>query len=165
MGYQESFVTTVYQKDFDTLLERINLLGKEYYLNYGAAPTCIIKAKKDIPASALAAEWEPDAYAAGGGIRFLKGTRLIYFAGDRAVQRTPNRLLNYYDPEDTSWNEQAGLTRRKKGDFDVEVDIAFSETVDCDLIFDEHSLLHDGLENDYIKVTSFAVKTFPQFFI
>jgi hypothetical protein len=48
MGYQESFVTTVYQKDFSGLIKRIKFLGKDYYNSYAVCSVEIITAKQNI---------------------------------------------------------------------------------------------------------------------
>lgn len=88
MGHQESFIKIRDINKFDDLVNLIREIGKDYYEENMAEPVEIITLNKAIKGD-LGFMCRPyEKYS------FPKGERFIYFAGDRYLQRSVERLLN-----------------------------------------------------------------------
>ena len=74
MGYQESYVTTVNEKDFTGLCDYIRSVGKDYYDTHFTLPVEIITLES--------------------------GKQYIYFVGERYLQNNKARLLGYISDDD-----------------------------------------------------------------
>lgn len=78
MGYQESYLTTTNQNDFNVLIDYVKNLGKEYFEERDVKFVVVITLKKDII--------------------FPKGTQFIYLVGDRYYQRNIDELFDNKSP-------------------------------------------------------------------
>lgn len=79
MGYQESYVTTKSEKDFDKLCEYIKSVGNKVYDAYSARPVEIITMKN--------------------------GKKYLYFVGERFIQSNKARILGYV-ADDENYNSE-----------------------------------------------------------
>jgi len=75
MGYQESYVTT--NGNVDELITIIKKLGKNHFDYTMAKPVSIITLNKDIK----------------GEYNYNKGSKFIYFVGERSGQRNTNDMF------------------------------------------------------------------------
>lgn len=87
MGYQESYVTTGRQSDFDKMVNLIKELGSSWFEGIGVMPVGIITLTKKLEVN-LANMCKPHINCI-----FSEGTRFMYFAGDRNGQRNPQQLF------------------------------------------------------------------------
>lgn len=79
MGYQESYVTTKNEKDFDKLCDYIKSVGSGVYDTYCAKPVEIITMEN--------------------------GKKYLYFVGERFMQRNKARILGYV-ADDENYNSE-----------------------------------------------------------
>lgn len=79
MGYQESYVTTKNQTDFDKLCEYIKSVGNKVYDTYSAKPVEIITMED--------------------------GKKYLYFVGERFMQSNKARILGYV-ADDENYNSE-----------------------------------------------------------
>lgn len=79
MGYQESYVTTKNEKDFDKLCDYIKSVGSGVYDTYSAKPVEIITMEN--------------------------GKKYLYFVGERFMQRNKARILGYV-ADDENYNSE-----------------------------------------------------------
>lgn len=79
MGYQESYVTTKNEADFDRLCEYIKSVGSDVYDTYSARPVEIITMEN--------------------------GRKYLYFVGERFMQRNTARILGYV-ADDENYNSE-----------------------------------------------------------
>ena len=84
MGYQESYVTTKKEKDFDKLCDYIKSVGSDVYDTYSARPVEIITMEN--------------------------GKKYLYFVGERFIQNNKARILGYVS-DDNDFNSE---DRKKK---------------------------------------------------
>ena len=75
MGYQESYVTI--KGNVDELISIIKKLGKNHFEYTMAEPVSIITLQKDIK----------------GEYKYNKGSKFIYFVGERSGQRNTNAMF------------------------------------------------------------------------
>lgn len=87
MGYQESYVKTRENKDFDKLVKHIKNLGEDYYNNIFCDPVEIITLNKEIKGN-LDMMCQPETE-----YQFDKGEKFVYFSGERHAQRNVNTLV------------------------------------------------------------------------
>ena len=78
MGYQESYVTI--NGKIEELITLINKLGKEHFEYVMAYPVSIITLQKDIEDELKQ-------------LKFSKGSKFIYFVGERSGQRNINAMF------------------------------------------------------------------------
>lgn len=98
MGYQESYVTTKEEKDFDGLCEYIKSVGRDFYESYGAKPVEIITMQN--------------------------GKKYLYFVGDRFLQRNKARILGFMSDDDNYNSEERKL---KMWDWLDKISVTFTE--------------------------------------
>lgn len=84
MGYQESYVTTVDEKNFTGLCDYIRSVGKDYYDVHFTLPVEIITLEN--------------------------GKQYIYFSGERYLQNNKARLLGYISDDDDFNSEERRLS-------------------------------------------------------
>ena len=133
MGYQESFVTTTNKKYFNDFLDRIKKLGWVFYDAHLTYPTYIVNVKENVYGEFTKKR-----------IMLKKNKKYVYFTGDRHLQRSANNILDVPDDDETILN----------------LDIVFSEEVDCAKIFDtnkkDDSAIYAGLSNKWVDVEKFV---------
>jgi len=109
MGYQESYVTI--NGNVEELIAIIKLLGKKHFEFTMAEPVSIITLQKDIK----------------GEYKYNKGSKFIYFSGEKSGQRNTNAMFGKL-PDELSNN----------------ISIIFTEYMPSDRIFGEEGFaLHE----------------------
>lgn len=93
MGYQESYVRINDKNKFDSLVNIIRGIGKDYYEENMAEPVEIITLNKPIKGDLSYMCRPNEKYS------FPIGEKFIYFVGERYLQRSVSNLLNYSDIE------------------------------------------------------------------
>lgn len=100
MGYQESYVTTKNQTDFDKLCEYIKSVGNNVYDAYSAKPVEIITMEN--------------------------GKKYLYFVGERFMQSNKARILGYV-ADDENYNSED--RKVKMWEWLDKIDVIFTEEI------------------------------------
>lgn len=100
MGYQESYVTTKNQTDFDKLCEYIKSVGNNVYDVYSAKPVEIITMEN--------------------------GKKYLYFVGERFMQSNKARILGYV-ADDENYNSED--RKVKMWEWLDKIDVIFTEEI------------------------------------
>jgi hypothetical protein len=119
MGYQESYVTTKKKKDFEGLVNYIKSIGNDFYEGYGAYPVEIITFADN-------SSMHP---------KLKKGSKAIYFTGERYPQSNKARILGYMADDDDYNSEEQKL---KMWEWLDKIEIIFTEEVNADAIWGEN---------------------------
>lgn len=130
MGYQESYLTTKKQKDFNGLVNYIKSIGDDFYSSYGASPVSIITFKDNT-------SMHP---------KLKKGYKAIYFTGERYPQSNKARILGYMSDDEDYNSEERKL---KMWDWLSKVEVIFTEEVNPDCIWGENGVEKTAVHEEF----------------
>jgi len=119
MGYQETYVITKKQKDFEGLVKYIQSVGVDYYSSYGAMPVQIIKFTDNTSMHQ----------------KLKKGYKAIYFTGERFIQNNKARILGFMSDDEDYNSEQRKLSM---WEWLEKINVVFTEEVNSDFIWGEN---------------------------
>lgn len=130
MGYQESYVTTKKKKDFEELVKYFKSVGENYYSSYGASPVEIITFTDNSSMHPL----------------LKKGTKAMYFCGERFIHNNKARILGYMSDDDDYNNEQRKLAMLEWLD---KINVVFTEEVNPENIWGENDITRTAVHEEF----------------
>ena len=134
MGYQESYVTTKKQKDFEGLVKYIQSVGKTYYEGYWCNPVEVITFTDNKSSHP----------------KLKKGYKAIYFTGERYPQSNKARILGYMSDDENYNNKQRKLDM---WDWLDKIEVIFTEDVEPSYIWGEDSIEKTAIHERFEFIT------------
>lgn len=130
MGYQESYLTTKKQKDFEGLVNYIKSIGNDFYERYCANPVEIITFTDNSSMHK----------------KLKKGYNAIYFTGERYPQSNKARILGYMADDDDYNSEEQKL---KMWEWLDKIEIIFTEEVNPNAIWGENGVYRTAIHDEF----------------
>ena len=134
MGYQESYVTTKKQKDFEGLVKYIQSVGEAYYEGYWCNPVEIITFTDN-------KSLHP---------KLKKGYKAIYFTGERYPQSNKARILGYMSDDENYNSDKQKLAMWEWLD---KINVIFTEDVEPSYIWGENGVEKTAVHEKFEFIT------------